>query len=257
MGIITFNGISSEQYGIHVETPPAYVMPEHDYEVIHVPGRNGDIIIDKGSYKNVTRTYDISFGEHDGDFTSFASGIADWLFRYPGYGRLEDSYEPDYFRNAYYSGGLEIENIYHQAGRASLEFTCEPARYLKSGTTSYTFTSDGTLTNPTEQSSLPTITIYMVSSSGSVTSPLRVLVNGTLIVVTATSARTFTINSSDQTIYRNGYINNSDVVFYDEEETASKQTLDFPKLSRGVNTISFIGDVGSNRVTIRPNWWTL
>ena len=46
MGVIVFNGISSKDVGIEVETFPEYTIPEREYEAIHVPGRNGDVIID-------------------------------------------------------------------------------------------------------------------------------------------------------------------------------------------------------------------
>ena len=41
MGVITFNGITSSSVGVEVETFPNYVAPQKDYEVIHIPGRNG------------------------------------------------------------------------------------------------------------------------------------------------------------------------------------------------------------------------
>ena len=59
MGVIIYNGISSEEFAIQVEHPPGYETPEKDYEVTHIPGRNGDIYVDKGSYKNASRSYDI------------------------------------------------------------------------------------------------------------------------------------------------------------------------------------------------------
>ena len=62
MGVITFNGIASDKLDIQVEHPPGYETPKKDYEIVHVPGRNGDVYIDKGSYQNVSRTYDIAMG---------------------------------------------------------------------------------------------------------------------------------------------------------------------------------------------------
>ena len=54
MGVIVFNGIPSTEYQIHVEKPPVYAMPERDYSVVHIPGRNGDIVVDSGSYREAT-----------------------------------------------------------------------------------------------------------------------------------------------------------------------------------------------------------
>ena len=55
MGIVIFNGISSKDLHIQVQTEPDYDFPEKDYNVTHVPGRNGDIVIDQGSWQNVSR----------------------------------------------------------------------------------------------------------------------------------------------------------------------------------------------------------
>ena len=57
MGIIMFNGISSMDLHTLVQHPPEYAFPEKDCEVTHVPGRNGDIVTDTGTWKNVNRTY--------------------------------------------------------------------------------------------------------------------------------------------------------------------------------------------------------
>ena len=37
MGIVMFNGKSSKDVGIEVETFPTYDVPEKEFEVIHVP----------------------------------------------------------------------------------------------------------------------------------------------------------------------------------------------------------------------------
>lgn len=133
MGIVIFNGRSSEDYGIQVEHPPGYQTPARDYETVHVPGRNGDILIDNGSYQNVSREYEIAVGKEDGDFAEMANRIAEWLYSAPGYARLEDSYEPGYYRMAACQEGITVENLEQHAGRTKAVFNCKPQRFLKSG----------------------------------------------------------------------------------------------------------------------------
>ena len=53
-----FNGKISLDYGILIRNKQSYNTPEREIEVVSVPGRDGDIIFDKGNYKNV----DISYG---------------------------------------------------------------------------------------------------------------------------------------------------------------------------------------------------
>lgn len=242
MGVIVFNGIPSTDYGIHVEKPPVYAVPERDYEVVHIPGRNGDLVIDNGSYKNVTRTYNIVVGEIESDFTKLASGVSEWLHSASGYARLEDTYEPDYFRLAYYVADAEMENLFHQAGRMSVEFNCKPARFLKIGERPVAFTAAGSLYNPTFQKSFPKLTIA-VSGSGTVT------LNGQTITISGISSATdMVIDSEIQDIYdADAKTNlNSKVRFSDSL---------FPTLVSGLNNLSFAGSITS--VEVIPRWWIL
>lgn len=139
MGEIVFNGISSKEYDIQVEHPPGYQIPERDCDVIHVPGRNGDIVIDKGSYKNVERSYQIAVGSLDKDFIDLVNPISEWLHSGVGYCRLEDSYEPEYYRLAMFNENVEIDNIEFHGGRTTITFDCKPQRFFKSGDESIVF----------------------------------------------------------------------------------------------------------------------
>lgn len=241
MGVIIFNGIPSTNYGIHVETPPVYATPERDYGVVHIPGRNGDLVIDNGSYKNVTRKYSISVGEIDGNFTTLAAGVSEWLHSASGYARLEDSYEPDYFRLAYYVTDAEMENLFHQAGKMSIEFNCKPARFLKAGERAVPFTTAGSISNPTFQKSFPKLTV-VVSGSGTLT-----IGDQTITISGLTNSTRMVIDSELQDVYEEGSLTNlnSKVSFSDG----------FPLLSPGVNTITFTGSITS--VEVIPRWWIL
>lgn len=241
MGVIIFNGIPSTNYGIHVETPPVYATPERDYGVVHIPGRNGDLVIDNGSYKNVTRKYSISVGEIDGNFTTLAAGVSEWLHSASGYARLEDSYESDYFRLAYYVADAEMENLFHQAGKMSIEFNCKPARFLKAGERAVPFTTAGSISNPTFQKSFPKLTV-VVSGSGTLT-----IGDQTITISGLTNSTRMVIDSELQDVYEEGSLTNlnSKVSFSDG----------FPLLIPGVNTITFTGSITS--VEVIPRWWIL
>lgn len=159
MGLIIFNGRRSSDYNILVEHPPGYEAAERDYDAIHVPGRNGDVYMDKSSYKNVSRVYEIASGSTDGKFAVLANNISEWLQTARGYARLEDTYEPEYYRLAIYVGALNVQNILQHAGRAQVSFNCKPQRFLKSGEKAVDFSGGGTIYNPTGFVSLPVITV--------------------------------------------------------------------------------------------------
>lgn len=167
MGVITFNGKRSTEFGIQVEKPPAYNMAEENYEALSIPGRNGDLFYsNKKSYKNVPRTYDISFFNGREKMEIIANRLYGFLHSANGYARLEDTYDPDVFRLAYYVKRLDLENILFYAGRGKIEFQCKPQRFLKSGEMSFTYFNNGVLINPTFNDASPIIRIFGTGTIG-------------------------------------------------------------------------------------------
>lgn len=240
MGVVIFNGISSQDYGIQVEHPPGYQMPARDYEIIHIPGRNGDLVIDNGSYQNVNRSYEISVGSRRKKFTDMANMVAEWLHSASGYARLEDSYEPEYYRMAMFQEEADIENILQHAGRVTVNFNCKPQRFLKSGEEEIRVYGGSTLRNPTGFASLPKIIVY---GSG----PVSFLINEFSVDVSFREGTDdFVVIDSDiQEVYKDSENRNADVVL----------TEGFPKLVSGNNWFSFSN--GIRRMEVIPRWWTL
>ena len=76
MGVINFNGVStnSKRFSapILVEQPPSYAFPARDATFTHVPGRDGDIFVDNGSYNNVKRSYALAIGSGSIDYSRLA-----------------------------------------------------------------------------------------------------------------------------------------------------------------------------------------
>lgn len=239
MGVIIYNGISSEELGIVVETAPNYEIAERDYDVISVPGKNGDYVIDRGCFKNVDRVYNIAFAETTGDFAGSATLIAEWLYSGYGYKRLEDSYEPDYFVMARVSDKHTILNILQQAGRAEITFNRKPQRYLKIGEhTTKINTNGGRIINPTSFDSDPLIKVF---GSGSGTLSI-----GNKTIQMSNISDGLTIDCEMQEVYLGSTSYNQNVNY---------MYNGFPKLKPGRNTINFSG--GVNRVEIIPRWWTV
>ena len=160
MGIVVFNGISSQDLHIQVQTEPSYDFPEKDYDVTHVPGRNGDIVIDQGSWQNVSRKYNLAMDAGKISYTEVASKLVQWLHSASGYARLEDSYEPDFYRMAMYKDSGSISNIFNKAGQIEVEFTCKPQRYFKSGEAADIFVASSEYRNPTDFPAKPLIKIH-------------------------------------------------------------------------------------------------
>ena len=234
MGVIIFNNKSSADCRIQVAHPPGYAYPERDYTITHIPGRNGDIIQDNGCYKNVERTYEVSFDAPNEDFATYANAVSAWLHSTTGYARLEDSYEPDYYRMAVYQESNIFENLYNQAGTATIVFECKPQRFLKTGDNTITIRNSLTIMNPTGFEAYP---LFKVTGTSGV-----LTVNGNSI--TFSSIDDFVILDCElQDAYKENINKNSTI------------SGTFPVLKTGSNAISWTGDISS--VTMKPRWWTI
>lgn len=245
MGNITYNGVSSKELGLVVQASPSQDFPERDVSITHVPGRNGDVIIDNNSYKNVTRTYNIASAFREGtSFASNAQAILQWLQSSSGYARLEDTYDPDVYRMAMFHASGSFTNYYEKATAISISFECKPQRYLKVGEEEQVFSSsDFYIENPTIYTSLPTITISGLPKAGEDTTDLTDVVMMTVYEVhgeneSVTSSITFNrvddldiiIDSEKQRAYN------------EEEELNDKIGLNgkkFPMFAKDLTHISF------------------
>ena len=234
MGVIIFNNKSSADCRIQVAHPPGYDYPERDYTITHIPGRNGDIIQDNGCYKNVERTYEVSFDAPNEDFATYANAVSSWLHSTTGYARLEDSYEPDYYRMATYQESNIFENLYNKAGTATIVFECKPQRFLKTGDNTITVQNSLTIMNPTGFEAYP---LFKVTGTSGV-----LTVNGNSI--TFSSIDNFVMLDCElQDAYKESINKNSTI------------SGTFPVLKPGSNTIRWTGGISS--VTMKPRWWTI
>lgn len=249
MGVIIFNGKSSNDYHIQVEHPPGYDFPERDYETVHVPGRNGDLIIDNGSYKNVNRTYEISVGDMDRLFPTMARDISNWLHSGEPYSRLEDSYEPDCYRLASYVEEGKIENLLFHGARIKITFNCKPQRFLKIGDRKKKLTHDlSTIKNPTPYDAYPIILVYGNGTGiGYLTIESKEYNYYTAVNIMRGSRNPIIINSEVQDVYDNdeNTNRNPDVII----------TKGFPVFKPGNSTIAYSGDITA--VEVIPKWWIL
>lgn len=243
MGLIFYNGKSSDDYGIIVEHIPTTEFPEKDYEVIHIPGRNGDVYIDNECYKNVARTYDIATiaDRPNRSFSYVTNQVSNWLHSASGYARLEDTYEPEYYRMAVYKESKVFQNIFNDAGRVTITFECKPQKYLKSGDNALIFDTANTVytfRNPTIHVASPIIKVYG-SGSGSFT------INGQTITVSNLDGFVV-IDSEAQDCYKNDINKNSDVTLGN----------DYPRLwSNQPNQIIFSS--GITKIEVVPKWYTI
>lgn len=234
--MIFWAGKSSDDVNTFVEHYPSQIRPAKKYNKTSVPGRNGDLIFEEGVFENYIQPYDIYISAEKTKLPGAAKAVAEWLYAPKGYQKLEDSYDPDVFRLAFFSGPADIENILNIFGRATVEFDCKPQRFLVSGEEATRYFSATTITNPTAFTSLPLITVY-----GSGAGALNI--GGTVV----------NFNSIDESIELDCETENAYKGVTNLNNTIAAPS--FPKLVAGANEISWSGGIESVRIT--PRWWTL
>lgn len=234
--MISWAGKTSDTLGVIVESYPVRVLPTRSLTATEIAGRNGALVQFDGNWENYEQEYEVYLSAERPGLVRAARAVAEWLEAPVGYQRLEDSYEPDVFRMAYYEGGQDIESILNRFGRATVAFNCKPQRFLKAGEVSKAFMSAGSLNNITRFDALPIITVYG-NGAGTVT------VNGT--TVTISDIDEYVVLDCDLMDAYKGSVNKNATVSCDE----------FPKLEPGESAISWTGGVTS--LEIVPRWWTI
>ena len=230
----TYNGKSTGELGLLVSGINIYGAPSRIVEKVTIPYRNGDLLIDTGAYSNYILAYEVCIMDNT---KATAEALNEWLLGSVGYQRLEDTYNPEYYRMAAYYNELSYTlSALYRYGRATISFDCKPQKFLLSGETGVHYTVDGTITNPTGMTAKPLIRIAGTNGA-------TLTINSTTIVVDDISSYVDIDCESMQ-------------VFKGTTNKASTVTMtDFPELVSGSNTI----DLGTNTtgVLIYPRWWKL
>lgn len=171
-GLIVYGGGSSSSYGMVVAEAPAYERPKRKQTIYNVPGRSGSVIFQEDAWEDVNRSYKVWLAPNSTrTLAQRVDALEAWLNSKTGYVRLEDNFEPDVYRLAYYPGGDGFTNNMTQYGEATLNFTCRAERFLKSGETAVAInigsgsSTSFTINNPTKYTSKPLFTFNFDNES--------------------------------------------------------------------------------------------
>lgn len=230
----TFNGVDSRSFGVYISGSGTFSAPRREYNMVPIPGRNGDLVGNEKRFENLELTYPafiyVNFKQNIRDFRNYLLSLV-------GYQRLIDSYHPDEFRMALYEGEFEPDvESKNDAGKFDIVFNCKPQRFLLSGEQVTTLTADGTITNPTRFNSQPLLRVYGTGTLG---------VNGDFIRIY--QALDYTDIDCEMMDCFRGSVNKNRVVSF--------TNYNFPVLEPGTNYFSL--GTGITKVEITPRWWRL
>lgn len=232
----TFDSINSATYGVYVfPTNSMQNAPARQYNSVIVPGRSGTILIDNGRYENVMREYGIIIPENA---DTNLPGLRTALVSRVGYFRLTDTFDTAHYFMAVYHEDFKPEYDWRtgEMGRAKISFECKPQRFLTSGETAQTFTSTGTITNPTRFTAKPMLRVYGDGTLG---------IGSTNITIEAHSYEYMDIDCETGRAYYGATPLDSYVTL---------NAMDYPSFPIGNTGVALSG---ITRVDITPRWWEL
>ena len=230
----TLDGVDSRDFGVYISGQGTFSAPARSYELLPVPGRNGDLVGTEKRFENGELTYPAfiyaNFKQNIADFRAFLNSLF-------GYHRLVDSYHPNEYRMVFFQGEFDPDvTAKNDAASFDITFNCKPQRFLLSGEQATTLTADGTITNPTRFNSQPLLRVYGAGDLG---------INGDTITISQADVYTDIdcemMDAYKGTENRNQYI--------------TLTNYNFPVLVPGENGIA-LGE-GITRVEITPRWWTV
>lgn len=155
MNGFTFNGTSTQSLGLLVTALNPYNSATRKVDKFTIPYRNGDLIIDSGTYENIRVGYEISVIRNT---KATCDAINEWLSGSQGYCILTDTYNPEIFRVGYMADSIEyVLTALYREGRSTIEFDCLPQKYLVSNQPmTFSSTADTTTDTTMSLSTVPT-----------------------------------------------------------------------------------------------------
>lgn len=226
-----FNGVNLIDFQTHSDDSQLFTTPTKEVEFFSIPGRNGDLSISKEKFANLTKSVNCFIRE---DFVKNYSALMDYLYSVEGYGKIEYDAEPDVYLLGQFVDAIAPQTgAFLKYGSFTLNFNCQPQKWLKSGDIGIPITNTTMMINPSRQVAKP--------------------------LIECVGTGTITINDSEITLNAN-----TSVVWIDcDLEDAYEGTINrnpnitvtggFPRLI-DENTVSVSGFTS---VKLYPRWWKI
>lgn len=228
------DGIDAGSVGIRLQEPVVFSKAIPVVETQTIPGRNGNLVFETGSYENRVGSASCFCLQEDVEMAIGSAGR--FLMGRKGYRRLETSDDPNHYWMARVENSPQIAMRLRALAPFEISFDCKPQRFVKSGENAVVFTSNGYISNQYGQIALPLITLY-----GQGTGTLTI---GDCVVEVKELDKVLFLDSDTQNAYNNNGNQNMNI-----------NAPIFPTLTDGDTQIAFIG--GIERVEIVPRWWEL
>lgn len=223
------DGETSFQNGIVVTKRPDFPSPERNYNVYDIPGRDGQLYEDLGTYNDIEIEIECNFIDNPNRWHEHWRKVKKWLLK-SGTRRFQNCDDPDFYYvvKKIVIGTAEREIV--QSAEFTITLTVDPWTYLVNGLNKY---APSMVLDNAYSLAKP---IYYITGEGMCT----LTVNGN--AVTANVGQNLTIDTYREICYRtDGTLQN----------TAINADYDKMFLIPGTNTITVSSGFTCN---IQPNW---
>lgn len=231
MDVLTFNGQSLADFHTFWDGKDLFISPEKDVTFYEIPGRNGEVSVSNNRYKAKEIPINCFIKEN---FKQNYPALIDFLYSQDGYGRLENSKEPDIFQKACFVSQIEPNTgAFLKYADFVLTFKVYPQKWLKQGEIAIPIESSLSLINPTHQIAKP---LFEVVGTGSIT------INSSVLALSQNTSTTY-IDCEIEDCWEGSINRNGDLTIQGG----------FPVLT-STNEITVSGFTS---VKVYPRWWRL
>ena len=246
----TWNDEKCTEHGIHMLTPPPFVIATERLETIEIPGRSGTVTRREGTYVHsdinlsAVCVIDTPYLADEDEMGLRIIDIAGWL---RGDGKVGFWNKKGGFYKGRIANQLSLAKILRDNPHRSfsVEFQCNPYFYLDSGNNVITTTQDRVLLNPGNVPSEPLIRVTPVSGA----TEGSLMLGGETLVFDFTDLTCDIVVDCDAKIAYSGEAGNAlNPLILRNTRVSGK----WPTLDEGSNKCMLVGGIAS--VAITPRW---
>ena len=152
-GSLTFYNKTAASLGMRIGGVDIYKTTGNNIQTVNVPGRIGEVVpvSVETLIGNEIREYNAALYMRVSSIAAVEDRFAEirhWLLDHEGYQTLSDSYEPSFYRRAYFSGDfVPMRKGAGQNFEIPLRFSCDPRRFIANvSDVIMKYGADGTMT---------------------------------------------------------------------------------------------------------------
>jgi len=159
--MFTYKGKSSKEMHLRVLNDISFSSPSRDVNMIQVPGRDGDLIMDNGRFESVIRSIPCRLAPPPGtDVEQLINEINNWLIDNGGFHEFKWNHDPEFKYLARVEGDVVSQRMLSRFGKSTIDFRLHPIKYLETSLEESIGVTNGTVVvNPFAIDAKPIIRI--------------------------------------------------------------------------------------------------